>query len=146
VAERGRIGAAKINAEHARQRAKQAARAADRAEAYAWSLRMERYGGPAQPPPTIGQCLNGGLGWLEVSATAEVRGAVTRPQTTSRRHSFDLLVVNTVRQVESRRRSQPGGGFFAKILLSGGPQRSTRAESPVSPEISPKEICQTVFG
>jgi hypothetical protein len=24
------------------------------------------YGGPAQPSPTIAQCLNGGLGWLEV--------------------------------------------------------------------------------
>jgi hypothetical protein len=24
------------------------------------------YGGPAQPSPTIGQCLNNGLGWLEV--------------------------------------------------------------------------------
>ena len=31
-----------------------------------WSVRMEGYGGPAQPAPTIGQCLNGGLGWLEV--------------------------------------------------------------------------------
>src|SRR6478735_6028073 len=31
----------------------------------AWSLRMEGYG-PAQPSPTIAQCLNGGLGWLEV--------------------------------------------------------------------------------
>jgi hypothetical protein len=27
---------------------------------------MEGLGGPAQPSPTIGQCLNGGLGWLEV--------------------------------------------------------------------------------
>jgi hypothetical protein len=27
---------------------------------------MEAYGGPAQPSPTIAQCLNGGLGWLEV--------------------------------------------------------------------------------
>jgi hypothetical protein len=27
---------------------------------------MEAYGGPAQPSPTIGQCLNGGYGWLEV--------------------------------------------------------------------------------
>jgi hypothetical protein len=27
---------------------------------------MEGYGGPAQPSPTIGQCLNGGYGWLEV--------------------------------------------------------------------------------
>jgi energy-coupling factor transporter ATP-binding protein EcfA2 len=50
----------------ARQRAKEAARDADRAEAHAWSLRMEGFGGPAQPSPTIGQCLNGGLGWLEV--------------------------------------------------------------------------------
>lgn len=29
-------------------------------------LRMEGYGGPVQPSPTIGQCLDGGLGWLEV--------------------------------------------------------------------------------
>jgi hypothetical protein len=62
----GRIGAAKINAEEAHRRAKEAAREADHAEAYAWTLRMEGYGGPAQPAPTIGQCLNGGLGWLEV--------------------------------------------------------------------------------
>jgi hypothetical protein len=48
------------------QRAKEAAREAYRAEAYAWSIRMEGYGGPAQPSPTIGQCLNGELGWLEV--------------------------------------------------------------------------------
>lgn len=32
----------------------------------AWSVRMEGYGGPAQPSPTIGQCISGGLGWLEV--------------------------------------------------------------------------------
>jgi hypothetical protein len=30
-----------------------------------WSVQMEGYGGPAQPSPTIGQCLNGGYGWLE---------------------------------------------------------------------------------
>jgi hypothetical protein len=62
----GRVGAAKINAEGARRRAIDAARVADRAEAHAWSLRMEGFGGPAQPSPTIAQCLNGGLGWLEV--------------------------------------------------------------------------------
>jgi hypothetical protein len=43
-----------------------AARAADRAEAEAWSIRMEGYGGRAQPAPTIAQCLNGGYGWLQV--------------------------------------------------------------------------------
>jgi hypothetical protein len=31
-------------------------------------------------------------------------------------------------------------------ILAGARQRSTRAESPASPEISPKEIYQTVFG
>jgi len=52
--------------QQARQRAKEAVRAADRAEAEAWSIRMEAYGGPAQPSRTIAQCLNGGYGWLEV--------------------------------------------------------------------------------
>jgi hypothetical protein len=57
---------AKIRAQGARERAKQAIREADRAEAEAWSIRMEGYGGPAQPSPKIAQCPNGGLGWLEV--------------------------------------------------------------------------------
>jgi hypothetical protein len=51
----GQVRAAKMNAEHARKRAVEAAREADRAEAHAWSLRMEGFGGPAQPSPTIGQ-------------------------------------------------------------------------------------------
>jgi hypothetical protein len=54
-----------MNAERARKRAREAAREADRAEAHALSLRMEGFGGPAQPSPSIGQCLNGGYGWLE---------------------------------------------------------------------------------
>src|ERR1700737_4937796 len=62
----GRIRGAKIRAEGAKEAAKKAIREADRAEAEAWSIRMEGYGGPAQPSPTIGQCLNGGCGWLEV--------------------------------------------------------------------------------
>jgi hypothetical protein len=62
----GQIMGAEIRAKNARQQARKAAKEADRAEAHAWSLRMEGYGGPAQPSPTIGQCLNGGLGWLEV--------------------------------------------------------------------------------
>jgi hypothetical protein len=43
----GQVRAAKMSAEHARQRAKEAAREADRAEAHAWSLRTESFGGPA---------------------------------------------------------------------------------------------------
>jgi len=62
----GRVMGAKIRAKNAREAAIKALREADRAEAEAWSVRMEGYGGPAQPSPTIGQCLNGGLGWLEV--------------------------------------------------------------------------------
>ena len=62
----GRIMGAKIRATNAREAANRALREADRAEADAWSIRMEGYGGPAQPSPTIAQCLNGGLGWLEV--------------------------------------------------------------------------------
>jgi hypothetical protein len=61
-----RVMGAKIRAQDARQAAKKAIREADRAEAEAWSIRMEGFGGPAQPSPTIGQCINGGLGWLEV--------------------------------------------------------------------------------
>jgi hypothetical protein len=43
-----RIAGAKIRAEAARERAAEAVREADRAEAEAWSIRMEGYGGPAQ--------------------------------------------------------------------------------------------------
>jgi hypothetical protein len=57
---------ADIHAKGAREAAQKAGREADRAEAYAWSIRMEGYGGPAQPSPTIAQCLHGGLAWLEV--------------------------------------------------------------------------------
>ena len=62
----GRIIGATIRAERAREAAKEAIRRVDHAEAEAWSLRMEGNGGPAQPSPTIAQCLNGGLSWLEV--------------------------------------------------------------------------------
>jgi hypothetical protein len=64
----GSIMGAKIRAEGARKRATEAIREADRAECEAWSVRMEGYGGPAQPSPTIGQCINGGLGWLASDA------------------------------------------------------------------------------
>ncbi|MFL9503089.1 hypothetical protein ACJMQP_23775 [Rhodopseudomonas palustris] len=62
----GRWRGAKITAESARERAVKAIREAHRAAAEEWSIRMEGFGGPAQPSPTIGQCLNGGLCWLEV--------------------------------------------------------------------------------
>jgi hypothetical protein len=57
---------AEMRAQSASEAAQKAAHEADRAEAHAWSIRMKGYGGPAQRSPTIGQCLSGGLGWLEV--------------------------------------------------------------------------------
>ena len=90
---RGNLGGqimvgADIRARGAREAALKAAREADRAEAEAWSVRMEGYGGPAQPSPTIVQCLRGGLGWLEVECDrCKTRGslpldAIRRPRDT----------------------------------------------------------------
>jgi hypothetical protein len=59
------VRAAKMNAEHARQRAKEAA-VRPNAPRHIWSLRMEGFGGQGQPSPTNGYCLNGCYGWLEV--------------------------------------------------------------------------------
>jgi hypothetical protein len=56
----GRIIGAKIRAEGAREAAQKAVREADRAAAELWSIQMEAYGGPAQPSPTMAQCLSGG--------------------------------------------------------------------------------------
>jgi hypothetical protein len=67
---RSRITGTNIRAQGARERAEEAIRAADRAEAEAWSIRMEGYGGPAQPSPTIAQCLNGGYKPLSGRQTA----------------------------------------------------------------------------
>src|SRR5712671_1748262 len=95
------IRGAKIGAEGARERAKQAVREADRAEAEAWSIRMEGYGGPSQPSPTIAQCLNGGYGWLEVECNrCKTRAslpldAIHRPRDTPRQ--FLLRGVEKVR-------------------------------------------------
>lgn len=49
-----------------REKARAAVKEAHRALAEEWSVRMEGFGGPAQPSPTIAQCISGGLGWLEV--------------------------------------------------------------------------------
>ena len=73
----GRIMGAKISAEHARVLAKKAQRDADRADAELWSIRMEAYGGPAQPSPTIAQCLNGGPSPSKRLATELARSAAS---------------------------------------------------------------------
>src|ERR1700750_1166785 len=67
----GRIMGAEIRAQAALEDAQKAIKEADRATAEAWSVRMEGYGGPAQPSPTIAQCLNGGLGGLPTGARSK---------------------------------------------------------------------------
>jgi hypothetical protein len=72
-----RVRGARIGAQHARLQAREAARAADAAECLLWSEQMEGFGGPAQPSPTIAQCLNGGYGWLEVMChRCEIRASL----------------------------------------------------------------------
>jgi hypothetical protein len=79
---------AKMRADGARDAAKKAVREADRATAELWSIQMEAYGGPSQPSPRIGQCLNGGYGYLEVKChRCETRAslplnAIRRPRDT----------------------------------------------------------------
>jgi hypothetical protein len=90
-----RIMGAKIRAEHASETTK-GQRDADRAEAELWSLRLQAYGGPAQPSPTIGQCLNGGLGWPEVECNpCKARAslpldAIRRPRDNVAAHQSEL--------------------------------------------------------
>jgi hypothetical protein len=64
----GRIIGAKIRAEGARKRAAKAIREADRAEAEAWSIQMEGYGGPARPSPTMGNASTAGMVGLRSNA------------------------------------------------------------------------------
>jgi hypothetical protein len=80
----GRIRGADIRARGAWEAAQKAAREADRAEAEAWSIRMDGYGAPAQPSPTIDQCLRGGLGWLEANASATMCDTFPIPLSLSR--------------------------------------------------------------
>jgi hypothetical protein len=83
-----RVRGAKVHAQHAREQATKAAREADAAECLLWSEQMEGFGGPAQPSPTLAQCLNGGYGWLEVMCKrCETRAslpldAIRRPRDT----------------------------------------------------------------
>ena len=50
----------------AAEQARAARKGADRLACQAWNKRMLGLQGPAQPPPTIGDALNAGYGYLEV--------------------------------------------------------------------------------
>jgi hypothetical protein len=65
----GKIIGAKVRAEGARKRAAEATREADRAEAEAWSIRMEGYGGPASRPRRSGNACTADTAGLKLNAT-----------------------------------------------------------------------------
>ena len=79
-----KVGARNTPAHRPRKRKAQT----DAAECLLWSEQMEGFGGPAQPSPTLAQCLNGGYGWLEVMCKrCETRAsipldAIRRPRDT----------------------------------------------------------------
>ena len=84
----GRICSAKVNAESARQRAKEAAREADRAEAFYVVIADGRLRWSRPTIPNHSAMLNGGYGWLEVKCRrCETRAslpldAIRRPRDT----------------------------------------------------------------
>src|SRR5215213_8351200 len=84
----GPIMGAKIRADGARKRAAEAAREADRAEAEAWSLQMEAYGGPAQPSPTMGQCLRPPVGADRNRMAAVIVAAIDQDASNAHRAHF----------------------------------------------------------
>jgi len=74
---------------------------------------MEGDGGPAQPSPTIGQCLNGGLGWLEVECNrCKTRAslpldAIRRPRDTTPSGSWKLEASLKCRSCRKGRHAPP---------------------------------------
>jgi hypothetical protein len=102
----GRIISARISADGARETARQAIRQADRAEAEAWSIQI----GPAQPSPTIAQCLNGGYGWLEVECNrCKTRASIPLDAIRRSRHTpiWKLEAALKCRSCRKRRYAPP---------------------------------------
>ena len=87
--------------EAAEQRARDARRVADVAACEAWNMRMQGYGGPAQPSPLLGDALNAGYRYLEVKCdgcgthSAVDMTIIRRPATTP------------ISQLEQRMRCKP---------------------------------------
>jgi hypothetical protein len=74
----GAIMGAKIRAKNAREAAHKALREADRAEAEAWSIRMEGYAGPASHRRRSRNVLVAGSAGWKWNATAARRGQACR--------------------------------------------------------------------
>jgi hypothetical protein len=70
-----RVSGARINAEHTRQRAKEATREADAAECLLWSEQMEGFGDPARRVA--------GPSKIEASSLSGFLGLISRPRGTT---------------------------------------------------------------
>jgi hypothetical protein len=112
---------AKVSAERARKQAVEAVREAVRAEAHAWLLRMEGFGGPAQPSPTIAECLNGG--WL---AGGEVPSMRDQGQRLAGRDQATAQYANL-----------DAGGLSEMLILPQGQVRPTGSSDAETLEITP---------
>ena len=62
----GQIMRAKIHVKHTRPEAQKAPARLTAPKPTRGRSKWRAYGGPAQPSTTIGQCIHGGLGWLEI--------------------------------------------------------------------------------
>src|SRR6266536_1007987 len=117
----GKIMEAEMCAQGAREAARKAIREADRAEAEAWSLRMEGYGGPAQPSPTIRQCCTGtGLSSSRFEQTVNAFHDSMHPRPASPTPAPSKAGSAIV---------QPKGDKFGRRPLSSGVQNCTPKHS-----------------
>lgn len=83
----GRIIAAEMKAESAKQEAAEKIKESNEELCRAWNFKMLGYGGPAQPSPTIEQAISGGFFYVEVKCRR------------CKTHSLiDLWAVNQVRR------------------------------------------------
>lgn len=131
----GRIMGAHIRAQGAREAAKKAAKEADKGGGEACSIRMEGYGGPAQPSPMIGQYLNGGFGWLEVECN-RCKTHVSLPLDAIRRPRDTLIwskrsFPGTLTAVATTDRVQTGASVQAVAVL--GKLKGSRSVISASP-------------
>src|SRR6516164_8168874 len=90
---------------------------------------MEAYGGPAQPPPTIAQGRNGGLGWLEVECNrCKTRAslpldAIRRPRSTPIWKLEASLKCRSCRKGNSAGRAGAGDGSSHKACPAKSHER-----------------------
>ena len=116
---------AKLNLESAKREARQVGSKIAAAECDMWSARMEGFGGPAEPSPTIQQALGAGHFFLEVKCRrCTHRGAIDLRQL--RRHpETDIWRLEPSLSCDECRKAKRYGAQVYMIKLSREPDTST---------------------